>query len=167
MLRFLLVLLLGWTGCRDDGGAHQRVLRVALPGQPAVLDTNKAYDAIAGFMLIQMREGLTYHDADVNVRPALAESWAFNDDLTEVTFTLRPNLQWSDGVPLAAHDFESCQGCQGRERRPASENGPYLVWTPSLMVPILESSAAGIDRGLNAPSAPPPGMPASSSPSAS
>jgi oligopeptide transport system substrate-binding protein len=71
-----------------------------------VLDTNKAYDAIAGFMLMQMHEGLTYHSRDLVPQPGLAEKWEFNDEYTEITFTLRPNLKWSDGVPLTADDFE-------------------------------------------------------------
>lgn len=71
-----------------------------------MLDTNRAYDAIAGFMLMQMHEGLTFHSPELVPQPGLAESWKFNDDFTEITFTLRPDLKWSDGQPLVASDFE-------------------------------------------------------------
>lgn len=105
--RALLVLTLACLfGCDGSTVPRDRLLRVALPGQPSVLDTNKAYDAIAGFMLMQMHEGLTFHNAELVPQPGLAESWEFNDDFTEITFTLRPDLKWSDGVPLVAGDFE-------------------------------------------------------------
>ena len=79
---------------------------MAVPGQPAVLDTNRAYDAIASTILMQTGEGLTKHGRGLTVEPALAESWKFSDDYTTITYHLRPDLQWSDGQPLTAHDFE-------------------------------------------------------------
>lgn len=36
--------------------------------------------------------------------PHLAESWAFSDNDLKLTFTLRDNLQWSDGQPLTVDD---------------------------------------------------------------
>lgn len=36
--------------------------------------------------------------------PALAESWQISADNLNITFTLRPNLKWSDGQPLTADD---------------------------------------------------------------
>lgn len=103
---FAAVLALVSMGCESQTVPRTKLLRVALPGQPANIDTNKAYDAIAGFMLTQMHEGLTYHSQQLEPQPGLAASWKFNDDFTEVTFTLRPDLKWSDGQPLTAGDFE-------------------------------------------------------------
>ncbi|MGL4879684.1 MAG: ABC transporter substrate-binding protein, partial [Waterburya sp.] len=40
------------------------------------------------------------------IEPALAESWTISDDNLEITYTLRPNLKWSDGHPLTAEDVE-------------------------------------------------------------
>lgn len=90
-------------GCsRND---DRETLRVAVPGQPANLDVNRTYDAIAGLMLLQMHEGLTRHDDELAVQPALARSWDFNPDFTEVTYHLRPDAKWSDGSPIVARDF--------------------------------------------------------------
>ncbi|MBW4542363.1 MAG: ABC transporter substrate-binding protein [Myxacorys chilensis ATA2-1-KO14] len=36
--------------------------------------------------------------------PDLAESWTISEDKKQVIFTLRPNLKWSDGMPLTADD---------------------------------------------------------------
>jgi peptide/nickel transport system substrate-binding protein len=38
------------------------------------------------------------------IEPALAESWEFSDDGLTLTYTLRENLQWSDGEPLTVDD---------------------------------------------------------------
>lgn len=50
-------------------------------------------------------EGLTRFDEELNVVPGAAESWAFNTDGTQITFTLRENLTYSDGSPLLAERF--------------------------------------------------------------
>ncbi|MFC4945193.1 ABC transporter substrate-binding protein [Pseudonocardia sp. GCM10023141] len=43
---------------------------------------------------------LTQLDEKGNAVPGLAESWAYNADGTAVTFTLRPNLTFTDGTPI-------------------------------------------------------------------
>ena len=39
------------------------------------------------------------------VVPNVAKSWTWNDDLSEITFTLRKCYKWSDGAPFTANDF--------------------------------------------------------------
>jgi peptide/nickel transport system substrate-binding protein len=46
--------------------------------------------------------GLTQEDAKGNAIPALASGWTYNADGTEVTFTLRSGLKFSDGSTLDA-----------------------------------------------------------------
>ncbi|MGC9025140.1 MAG: peptide ABC transporter substrate-binding protein, partial [Chloroflexia bacterium] len=48
--------------------------------------------------------GLTRLDDHLLPRPDLAEQWHVSPDGLQVTFTLRPNLRWSDGMPLTAED---------------------------------------------------------------
>lgn len=38
------------------------------------------------------------------IQPDLAESWEISPDQTQITFTLRAGLRWSDGTPLTADD---------------------------------------------------------------
>lgn len=40
---------------------------------------------------------------------AIAKSWTMSDDGTTYTFHLRPNLKWSNGEPLTAHDLRSLE----------------------------------------------------------
>ena len=46
--------------------------------------------------------GLTRIDEKGAAQPALAKSWKYNSDGTELTFTLRPNLKFADGTPVDA-----------------------------------------------------------------
>ena len=46
-------------------------------------------------------------DKDFNVIPASAESWEVSDDGLTWTFHIKPGLEWSDGTPLTAHDWEA------------------------------------------------------------
>jgi peptide/nickel transport system substrate-binding protein len=46
--------------------------------------------------------GLTQEDEKGDAIPALASSWKYNADGTQITFTLRPGLKFSDGTALDA-----------------------------------------------------------------
>lgn len=102
-LRILFAVLLLCVAC--EGRDSSRPLRVALPGQPANIDNNRAYDFIAGTILMQMSEGLTRHDHDLTPRPALASNWEFSDDFRTITYTIREDARWSDGEPILARHF--------------------------------------------------------------
>ena len=45
-----------------------------------------------------------YSATDSEITPWLATEWKANDDATQVTFTLRDGVKWSDGEPLTAKD---------------------------------------------------------------
>ena len=105
MKRVLWLLLFALAACSTNEVPRDRVLRVSVPGQPANLDSNKAYDAIAGMILMQMHEGLTHHSTKLDVEPALAEKWEFNADYTEIVYTIREDAKWSDGEKITAEDF--------------------------------------------------------------
>jgi oligopeptide transport system substrate-binding protein len=71
---------------------------------PAGWDPAVTSDAGSAATLSQVYEGLTAFDAAAEVRPALAESWQFDDGGRQVTFRMRPGLTFSDGTPLTAED---------------------------------------------------------------
>ncbi len=49
-------------------------------------------------------EGLISENSKGEIEPALAESWQGSPDGKSITFKLRKNLKWSDGVPLTVDD---------------------------------------------------------------
>ena len=79
--------------------------RLALASQlnPKTFNYIVNYEFPSVFQFID--EGLTRRNGITGeIEPALAESWKFSSDRTQVLFKLRPNLQWSDGHPLTADD---------------------------------------------------------------
>jgi peptide/nickel transport system substrate-binding protein len=63
-----------------------------------------ATDVEAGWIVGMLYSGLTRLDDHLQPQPDLAEAWAVSADGLTITFTLRPNLTWSDGTPLTADD---------------------------------------------------------------
>lgn len=45
-----------------------------------------------------------YGDDYITIEPNVAKSWEWNDDFTELTFSLRKGHKWSDGAPFTAND---------------------------------------------------------------
>lgn len=75
-----------------------------LSGAPSTLDPAAQGDSGSAAISAQLFESLTAFDPDLNLRPALAESWQILDEGRRIVFTLRPGLTYSDGTPLLAAD---------------------------------------------------------------
>ncbi len=75
-----------------------------LAGAPASIDPAHHGDLGSAQFVSQLYETLTAVDPQLNIRPALAASWQVNSSGTQVTFTLRDHLEFSDGSPLTASD---------------------------------------------------------------
>ena len=50
--------------------------------------------------------GLTAHDKDNNIIPALAKSWDYDEATLTYTFHLRDDVKWHDGEPFTAEDVK-------------------------------------------------------------
>ena len=50
--------------------------------------------------------GLTGHDGDNAVVPALAKSWDFDEETCTYTFHLEEDVRWHDGEPFTAEDVQ-------------------------------------------------------------
>lgn len=100
----LAVLVTLFASCGGSTAAgSDRPVRI-LSGVPSTLDPAAQGDAGSAAITAQLFESLTTFDADLQVRPALAESWTFAGGGRQVTFRLRPNLTFSDGTPLRPSD---------------------------------------------------------------
>ncbi len=97
----LTVPILTVAAAQDEG----KVLRVHHPVYPDVVDPQKSSFFNEIDILALAYEGLTRLDTNQETVPAAAESWEYNDDATQITFTLRPDLVYSDGSPLTAENF--------------------------------------------------------------
>jgi len=100
----IVVLTTLVAACAGSAGAGpDRAVRI-LAGEAATLDPAAQSDAGSAAITAQLFESLTAFDAQLQLRPALAESWQFDDGGRRVTFHLRPNLTFSDGSPLRPSD---------------------------------------------------------------
>lgn len=82
-----------------------QALRVNIGTYPDVIDPQLSSFANEIGHLQLIYEGLTKLDADLKTIPGAAESWEYSEDATELTFTLRDGLQYSDGSVLNAMRF--------------------------------------------------------------
>lgn len=86
--------------------AAAKVLRVNIGTYPDIIDPQKSsfVNEIGHLQLIY--EGLTKFNTKLETVPGAAESWQYNADATELTFTLRDGLKYSDGTVLNAMRFK-------------------------------------------------------------
>ena len=106
MHRFIALAIAAtlFASCGGSVGAgSNRPVRI-LSGEPTNLDPAVQGDAGSAAISAQLFESLTTFDSDLQLRPALAESWRFDDGGRRVTFHLRPGLTFSDGSPLRPSD---------------------------------------------------------------
>lgn len=47
---------------------------------------------------------LFFNRGDESITPWLASGYQYSSDLTQITFTIRPNVKWSDGQPFTSDD---------------------------------------------------------------
>src|SRR6476469_9184602 len=93
------------TGERVDlGGDTAGRLVAAIAGEPDQLDPNKTSAYFSFEVLENVYDTLVEPDADLQMRPALAESWDVTPDQLTWTFHLRPGVTFHDGSMFTADD---------------------------------------------------------------
>jgi oligopeptide transport system substrate-binding protein len=98
----LIIPMMAAGSAAQDGG---KVLRVHQDTYPDVVDPQKSSYGLEIAILNLAYQGLTHFDTNMETVPAAAESWEYNEDATQLTFHLRPDLKYSDGSPLTAENF--------------------------------------------------------------
>ena len=79
-----------------------KVLRVNGGALPEVLDPQRSTLVSEWAHLQLLYEGLTRFNENLEPIPAAAEKWEYNANATELVFTLRKGLKYSDGAVLNA-----------------------------------------------------------------
>ena len=101
----LLALVIPWLTTGTAAQEGDKVLRVQHGFYPDVVDPQKSSFTNEIDIMALVYEGLTRLDTNQETVPAAAESWEYNEDATQLTFHLRPDLTYSDGSPLTAENF--------------------------------------------------------------
>ena len=74
--------------------------------EPGSIDPHQASGDWENRIVGDYIEGLVAEDATAEAIPGQAESWEVSEDGLVYTFKLRDGIQWSDGTPVTAGDFE-------------------------------------------------------------
>lgn len=99
-----LALVMGTVACVPGTPGQADVDARIASSEPFTWDPAAMGDAGSASVLAQVYEGLTAFDSDSNVQPALASSWRAGEDGRRLVFDLRPNIVYSDGMPITAQD---------------------------------------------------------------
>jgi peptide/nickel transport system substrate-binding protein len=100
-----LAIALLLTGCQPDHLASGAPRPLVLAGLSDPKTFNPPLNQEFPHVFLFTARGLTSENGITGeLQPELAESWQIAEDGTRITFTLRPNLRWSDGEPLTVDD---------------------------------------------------------------
>jgi peptide/nickel transport system substrate-binding protein len=72
-------------------------------------------------------DGLVKLDRDLNIAPAMAESWTYSRDCLELTFKLRRDVKWHDGRPFTAEDVVFTYQTMVNPKTPAPFKEGFLL----------------------------------------
>ena len=105
----VLAMVVALTGCStgqrvDLGEGAEGGVIAAIAGEPDQLDPHKTSAYFSFEVLENVFDTLVEPDENLQMRPALAESWEVSDDELTWTFRLRPGVTFHDGSPLTAED---------------------------------------------------------------
>lgn len=111
-LLFLIALLVvtSLSGCNPKNfttkAAQVSQLVFVSPSDPDTFNSAVSESLFSRIVFGLIYDGLiTENGLTAELEPALAESWEISEDKRRITFTLRPNLKWSDGEPFTADDI--------------------------------------------------------------
>ena len=88
------------TGAEGTG----QTLHVAIGGEPDQLDPNKTSSYFSFQVLENVYDTLVETDANLEMQPALAESWDISEDQLTWTFHLREGVTFHDGSEFTSED---------------------------------------------------------------
>jgi peptide/nickel transport system substrate-binding protein len=84
--------------------AQGAVLRAAIGGEPDQLDPHRTSSYFSFQVLENVFDTLVEPDENLEMQPALAESWTVSDDQLTWTFELRDGVTFHDGSDFTAED---------------------------------------------------------------
>lgn len=79
-------------------------LTVAVDADPQTLNPVLRRTAIAGSILGEINDGLIEMNPQLEFEPGLAKRWVWSDDGLSVSYHLRDDVRWSDGVGFTSRD---------------------------------------------------------------
>jgi peptide/nickel transport system substrate-binding protein len=129
LLRVLLtltLLTLVLVGTLPTQAQSKNTLIMARAADTTGLDPHKQ-TAFASLRLLELiYEPLVMLDANLNIVPALAESWQFSDDSKQLTMMLRKGVKFHDGSDFSSADVKATFDRILKEETGAAARSNYL-----------------------------------------
>lgn len=92
------------TSGATSGSSEPAIMIAAIGGEPDQLDPHKTSSYFSFQVLENIYDTLVEPDENLEMVPALAESWEVSDDLLTWTFNLREGVTFHDGSDFTADD---------------------------------------------------------------
>jgi peptide/nickel transport system substrate-binding protein len=126
---------------RVDLGGSAGNLIAAIAGEPDQLDPQKTSAYFSFEVLENVFDTLMEPDENLELRPALAETWQVSPDQLMWTFHLRRGVTFHDGTPFTAADVVYSYAASSTRSCPTSTSSAP---SPTSVRPIrIRSSSAG------------------------
>lgn len=98
------------TACGSTAGgtaqSGDRTLTVTIESDPPHFNMGLTTDGASQYSSRSMFEPLVNLTSEFEVVAGLADEWSANDDSTEFTFALHPDVKWHDGEPFTSADVK-------------------------------------------------------------
>ncbi len=92
------------SGASGEAGGSGGTLVASIGGEPDQLDPHKSSAYFTFQVLENVYDTLVEPDENLEMQPALAESWELSEDQLTWTFHLREGVTFHDGSPMTADD---------------------------------------------------------------
>jgi len=103
----LAVAVMALPASAQDSGEEKQILKIGWAQDPQTLNPFFGLDE-EDFNVWAMNWDLllNFSPKDFSPSPGIAESWEVSEDKKTVTFTLAPDMKWSDGEPITSSDVK-------------------------------------------------------------
>ena len=97
------------SACEKESPVRQNIVVIGIPSDISTFNPLFAFSVDEGTITELLYLSLINFKWDedkgnINPEPMLAESWEWNNDSSSITFSLRDDVYWSDGVKFSAYD---------------------------------------------------------------
>lgn len=114
LFAIMLLVVTALAGCGNNESAGNESENKDIPqevtanlgGEPYTLDPAFASDTTSFWVIDHLYEGLYTLDKDGKIVEGTASDVEISEDGKTYTFTIRDGVEWSNGDPLTANDFE-------------------------------------------------------------
>lgn len=105
ILSLFLTCIIIFCGCHKElENQNADTITIAITSEPKRLNPLFLSDFISYSISGLVFSGLTKFDSNMNIIGDLAESWEISKDESKITFHLKKNVLWHDGVEFTAED---------------------------------------------------------------